>query len=528
MLIDLHQLSSDTSPRSDVCIIGGGIAGLVLADSLIGSGLQVNLLEAGGLSLEPRSQDLYAADIIGQPHSGTTDGRFRVLGGSSTRWGGQILPLADQDFSQRSHIPCSGWPIAPRDLEPYYAKVEEILGVNHLPFTSDLLTHLPQPHPKKLQNDLRIRFSKWAPFNRRNVAKTLGQRVKGDPDTNIFYHANVTLLQLNPEGHKVDWVEAKTYEGQTVHFFADQFVVCAGTIETCRILLASNNIQNNGIGNHHDLVGRYFHDHLSMSAAQILPQSRQTFLKHFAPWFLGQTRHTLKLESTVEFQSRKNSLNSMGHFVFKAPDDTAFSLIKQFMRQSQGDNRSQALIPNIELLPKELLDLIYLTWQAKIKKRRWSPSRAELLLYIDCEQQPNPNSCIKISRERDVLGVPKTVVDWRWGEPERHTMQTYKQLFIENWKDWEIGKLKWLCNLEGDSDWKDRVSDIYHPMGGTRMSFDDKNGVVNSDLRLHNVVNLYVASCSVFPTGGSSNPTMTLMAATLRLVDHLKKILLKS
>jgi choline dehydrogenase-like flavoprotein len=528
MLIDLHQLSSDTSPQADICIIGGGIAGLVLADSLRGSGLQVSLLEAGGLSLESRSQDLYAADIIGQPHSGTTDGRFRVLGGSSTRWGGQILPLADQDFSRRSHVPYSGWPIASKDLEPYYAKVEEILGVNHLPFTSDLLMHLPLSHPKKLQNGLQMRFSKWAPFNRRNFAKTLGRRVQCDPDTKIFYHANVTLIQLHPEGYRVDWVEAKTYEGQTVRFFANQFIICAGTIETCRILLVSNNIQSRGIGNHYDLVGRYFHDHLSMSAARILPQSRQAFLEQFAPWFLGQTRHTLKLESTEEFQSQNNSLNSMGHFVFEAPKDTAFSLIKQFMQQNQGNIRSPALVPNIDLLPKELLDLIYLTWQAKLKKRRWSPSRAELLLYIDCEQQPNPNSRISISCDRDVLGLPKTVVDWRWGEPERHTMQAYKQIFTEKWEGWGLGKLKWLCNFEEDSDWKERISDIYHPMGGTRMSFDYKHGVVNSDLRLHSVANLYVASCSIFPTGGSSNPTMTMMAATLRLAAHLKTSLLKT
>jgi choline dehydrogenase-like flavoprotein len=522
MLIDLHQLSADISPQADICIIGGGIAGLVLADSLRGSGLQVSLLEAGGLSLEPRSQDLYAADMIGQPHSGTTDGRFRILGGSSTRWGGQILPLANQDFSQRSHVPDSGWPIVPKDLEPYYAQVEEILGVNHLPFTSDLLTHLPQPHPKNLQNDLQMRFSKWAPFNRRNLAITLGRRLQGAPNTQIFYHANVSLIQLHPQGHRVDWVEAKTYEGRNVRFYAKQFIICAGTIETCRILLMSNNIHNEGIGNHRDLVGRYFHDHLSMPAARILPQSRQAFLEHFAPWFLGRTRHTLKIESTAKFQLHTGSLNSMGHFVFETPPDTAFSLLKQFLQQKQGKDKSQSSVPNISVLPNELLDLINLAGQATLKKRRWSPSRASLMLYIDCEQQPNPHSRIKISHDRDALGLPKTVVDWRWGEPERHTIQTYQKLFKEQWGGWKMGLIEWLCNLEVDSDWKERINDIYHPMGGTRMSFNNTEGIVNPDLRLHDVANLYVASCSIFPTGGSSNPTMTLMAATLRLAEHLK------
>jgi choline dehydrogenase-like flavoprotein len=522
MLIDLHQFSSDTSPQADICIIGGGIAGLVLANALRGSGLKVSLLEAGGLALEPRSQDLYAADMIGQPHSGTTDGRFRVLGGSSTRWGGQILPLADQDFSQRSHVPDSGWPIGPKDLEPYYAQVEEILGVNHLPFTPDLLTHLPQPHPKNLQDGIQMRFSKWAPFHQRNLAITLGRRLQGDPNTQIFYHANVSLIQLHSQGHRVDWVEAKTYEGRNVRFYAKQFIICAGTIETCRILLMSNNIHKEGIGNHRDLVGRYFHDHLSMPAARILPHSRQAFLEQFAPWFLGRTRHTLKIESTAKFQLNTGSLNSMGHFVFETPSDTAFSLLKQFLQQKQGKDESQSSVPNINLLPNELSDLINLAWQATFKKRRWSPSRASLMLYVDCEQQPNPCSRIKISRDRDVLGLPKTVVDWRWGETERHAIQTYQKLFKKQWGGWKMGLLEWLCNLEVDSDWKERINDTYHPMGGTRMSFNNTQGIVNSDLRLHDVANLYIASCSIFPTGGSSNPTMTLMAATLRLAEHLK------
>jgi choline dehydrogenase-like flavoprotein len=528
MLIDLHQFSSDTLPQADICIVGGGIAGLVLADSLKGSGLKVCLLEAGGLFLESRSQDLYAAEIIGHPHSGTTDGRFRMLGGSSTRWGGQILPLANHDFSQRSHVPESGWPIAPEDLEPYYAQVEEILGVNHLPFSSDLLPYLPHSHSNNFQHGLQMRFSKWAPFIRRNIARTLGRRLQGDPNIQIFYHANVSLIQLHPQGHKVDWVEAKTYEGRTIRFYANQFVICAGTIETCRILLMSNNVQMNGIGNHHDLVGRYFHDHLSMPAARILPQSRKAFLERFSPYFLGQTRHTLKLESTAEYQSKKKSLNSMGHFVFEAPKDTAFSLIKQFLQQKQGQDKKQVSVPNLSLLPEELLDLSYLVWQASFRKRRWSPARADLILYIDCEQQPNPHSRITISSRCDALGLPKTVVDWRWGEPERHAMQTYQKLFMEQWAAWEIGKLEWLCNFEEDSDWMERIKDIYHPMGGTRMSLNDRHGVVNSDLRLHSVINLYVASCSIFPTGGSSNPTMTLMATTLRLATHLKREIFKT
>jgi choline dehydrogenase-like flavoprotein len=68
------------------------------------------------------------------------------------------------------------------------------------------------------------------------------------------------------------------------------------------------------------------------------------------------------------------------------------------------------------------------------------------------------------------------------------------------------------------------VSDTYHQMGGTRMAAHPGQGVVDAHLRVHGLDNLFVTSCSVFPTGGSSNPTLTLMQLTLRLAQRLQSI----
>ena len=62
-------------------------------------------------------------------------------------------------------------------------------------------------------------------------------------------------------------------------------------------------------------------------------------------------------------------------------------------------------------------------------------------------------------------------------------------------------------------------------MGTTRMSADPKTGVVDADSKVHDIANLYIAGSSVFPTYGSSNPTLNLVALTLRLADHLKQVL---
>ena len=523
-LIDLHALPAGQEFQSDLLIVGAGIAGLVLADAMRGSGRQVDVLEAGGESLEPESQALYAAEMAATPHLGTTEGRFRVYGGSSTRWGGQLLPLATHDFAQRPHVPHSGWPLDPAELSPYLGQCEQLLGVNHAPYDSAILEQLPRPIPELTAADLQPRFSKWAPFRCRNVARSLGLRCQQDHATRIFLHASVVAIDLHADGRHAQGVQVRTLEGGAFRFRARQVVIAAGTIETSRLLLASRRVHTQGIGNHSDQLGRWFHDHLSVKAAVLQPRRRRELLQRLAPWYLGATRHTAKLESTAAWQARQGCLNVMGHLVFEAPETSGFAWLRHQLKARQsGSTEGQAVpAPYLEQLPAESLDVAYLAWKRLVRKRRWCPAGAAITLYIDTEQQPNPESRIRLSETRDALGMPKAVVQWQWGEPERQAFAAYRQLFDRQWQAWSFGPIHWLESFEPDSSWQANVSDIYHLMGGTRMAAEPSQGVVDAQLRVHGVDNLFVASCSVYPTGGSSNPTLTLMQLTLRLAEHLR------
>ena len=522
-LIDLITIPAGQTFNADVVIVGAGVAGLVLADALRGSGMSVDVLEAGGASLEPESQALYEAEMAGVLHVGTTEGRFRVYGGSSIRWGGQLLPLRASDFNVRQHISFSGWPIDFSDLEPYVRTCEELLGVNHTPYNSDLLRQLPMPRPSLTESDLQLRFSKWAPFRCRNLAHTLGKRCLAEPNFRIFLHACVSAIELHSDGHHVEYLKAVTPNGSIYSFHGKQIVISAGSIETSRLLLSSRNVHTNGICNLTDQLGRWFHDHLSVKAATLMPIDRRKFLNMFAPWFIGDTRHTIKLETSDAWQEKHSCLNVMGHLVFQSAENSAFAWLRQQLLAQQSNLGSNVKLatPSLQQLPKETLDLLYLIWKRVVRQRRWCPSNAEIKLCIDTEQQPNPDSRIRLSKTLDAIGMPKAVVQWRWGESERHAFQSYRNLFNRQWSIWDLGEINWNESFDAGSGWEKSVSDIYHLMGGTRMSLGPQDGIVDTELRVHGIDNLSVASLSVFPTGGSSNPTFTLMMLTLRLADRL-------
>ncbi len=522
-LIDLKTIPAGQFFDADVVIVGAGIAGLVLADALRGSGQTVDVLEAGGASLEPESQALYKAEMAGVPHVGTTEGRFRVYGGSSIRWGGQLLPLRPTDFSLRPHIANSGWPISFRDLDPYIQNCEELLGVNHAPFDANLLQQLPIPRPVLTETDLHFRFSKWSPFRYRNLTRTLGRRCLAEPKFRIFVHACVSTIELHRDGHHVEYVKAVAPNGSCYSFRGKQVVITAGSIETSRLLLASRSIHSNGICNRTDQLGRWFHDHLSVKAATLMPSNRGIFLRMLAPWFIGETRHTIKIETSDAWQERHACLNVMGHLVFQSPESSAFAWLRQQLlsQQSRLADNERLPAPTAKQLPEETLELLYLIWKRVVRQRRWCPSNAEIKLCIDTEQQPNPESRIRLSKNLDSIGMPKAIVQWKWGESERHAFQSYKNLFDRQWHSWNVGEIVWNQSFESGSGWEESVSDIYHLMGGTRMSVGPQDGIVDKELRVHGIDNLSVASLSVFPTGGSSNPTFTLMMLTLRLAERL-------
>jgi choline dehydrogenase-like flavoprotein len=140
------------------------------------------------------------------------------------------------------------------------------------------------------------------------------------------------------------------------------------------------------------------------------------------------------------------------------------------------------------------------------------------------EQSPNPDSRVTLSSEKDALGMPRVRLDWRLSEIDKRSIRTFYRLLGQEVGRTGLGRVQmrdWL--LSDDRTWPSFVSGGWHHMGTTRMHTDPKLGVVDSNCRVHGLANLYVAGAAVYPTAGSANPTLTLVALSLRLSDYLRK-----
>ena len=155
--------------------------------------------------------------------------------------------------------------------------------------------------------------------------------------------------------------------------------------------------------------------------------------------------------------------------------------------------------------------------------RRFPTPQAKVHLRFDIEQKPRADSRILLSSELDALGQRKAVVDWRRSDEEAESMHAFAPYMDAYLRSFGI-EFQWRGGLLASVEpWKNAGIDLFHPMGGARMGSSPQNSVVDSNLRVHGIGNLFVASCAVFPTGGSSNPTFSLMALTLRLADFLTR-----
>ncbi|HEV2578685.1 MAG TPA: GMC family oxidoreductase [Acidobacteriaceae bacterium] len=508
MEIDLAQLDSSAATsdllRAPVCIVGGGIAGLTLAHKLLALGHQVLLLESGGHDPETFSP----VEQAGHPHPGSSEPRPRALGGTSLTWGGQLLPFPNGNTS---------WPISSADLAQFTREAEHLLAVDSLPYdAAAFFDQTRQPAPSLLNQlpQIEASLSKFAPFSHRNLAHTLGRKLRAHSKARIVLHATVTELLLAPTRDRIEAVLVRTPSGHIHRVEASQFILATGTIETVRLLLASCSVAPAGVGNQHDQVGRNFHDHLTVTAAALREPARTKLLVALRPWIHDGTLHSLKLSASPELQRQLDLTPILAHLTIDEPDNSGIGALRTLLRARQQSNFASTLRTTLPQLPRALVDAARLTLSARTQHRRYVSPQASVELRLNAAQRTHSASRITISPDL------KPILDWRIAPAELAALRAFTQHLRThlnlNGMDWSPALVTPECNAPLSN-----LDDARHAMGGALMGVDPHTSVVDPNLRVHGLRNLFIASAAVLPDGSPQLPTLPLMALTLRLGQHL-------
>jgi choline dehydrogenase-like flavoprotein len=527
MIRDFAEFDDGATVAADICIVGGGAAGITLAREFVGTRFSVLMLEGGGLKAEVETQKLYDSEVVGLPHTGVHEGRARVFGGTTTLWGGQALRLDAFDLQKRNWVSYSGWPISREELEPYYDRADRVLQLGPRMSYRDLCVAFGLRAPGFDPNKLYMECSQWSP--KPNFGTAYRQELKSAVNISVLLHANVTAIVTNDSAVAVEKIEFRTLTGKQGTAKARVYVICCGGIETARLLLASDRVESRGLGNKHDLVGRFFQEHIHIRFGDLLTTDRKCLQNSFESFYRKRLKYFPVIVLSQRVQAEQHLLSVHGSAMFDDAQDSGIVALKQLFRilsrgTRGGPGELRRFLRDALTSPGDLCRLGYRFY---IKERSGTPRYGPIYIGAQAETAPNPDSRITLSKAQDRLGMRKLKLHWRIGELERRTLCEYIRTVASEFERLGLGSfdLKQVAFLDDSVSWIRMAHDSAHHMGTTRMHESPQQGVVDPDCRVHGVDNLYIGSSAVFPTSARSNPTLTILALCLRMADRLKGVL---
>lgn len=517
MIGDGREIDPEKILHYDLCIIGGGAAGITLARDFIGRDRSVVLLESGGLEADPEVQQLYAGVNQGIPYelAGT---RLRFFGGTTNHWTGMCRPLSQSDLTARPWVPNSGWPIDASALEPFYPGAQKVCELGPYEYSVPYWRNQGLGLLDLSRDGLVNQVYQLSPPTR--FGKEYRDALRRAQNVAVLLHSNAVELVPAENGKTIKRCRIRCLNGNAFTVRAGIFVLASGGIENARLLLASNSVVNTGIGNARDNVGRYFMDHLRIfGAATIQARANRLDPSYYRFTEAGGARAAavLRLGPEAERRHRIAGMYAGLYQVRKTNAAYSYRTLRRALARRKFPEDFSRHLGNILDAPGEAME-------EHERMELEAKGYTELYTTIDLvEQAPDPDSRVRLSTQTDTLGVPRTLMDWKHDELAKKTFRTYHRLLRDALHSRDIARVT-LQGENGETGWPKRVTGSAHQMGTTRMHTDPKRGVVDSNCRVFGTSNLFVAGSSVFTHGGTTNPTMTIVALALRLGAHIRDL----
>jgi choline dehydrogenase-like flavoprotein len=520
MITDFDTIT-DSELDCDVCIIGAGAAGLTCALSLTNSGLSVLVLESGLVAPDSRADDLKRAEVVGHPHDGIHSARERILGGTTTAWGGQVYPFMEEDFAERPGVGISGWPLTYGDLRPYYERAEHLVGTDtRVPFDYDPWSERGIAKPAFTGDSPALFVTKWS--RTPNFRLLHGDAIAAADTIRILTNATARELVTDGASGEVRRVEIVSLTGKRGSVRARRVVAAGGAMETVRLFLISTAAGNRGLGQSGRLVGCYVQDHVSSVVGEIVPRSRSRFHELFDPFYRDGYKYLPRLRCEPEWARLAGVLHASGQVIFS--DDAAGPLprLKKIFQTVRAGRRPPLGELTAVANPTGLAAVARSLYRWQVKGRGSSDVSRPIHLEVVTEQEPTADSRITLSGEKDSLGMRRIALDWNISPLTRRTIRRAAVHLRDELVEAGVADVRLERWIEDERTDSGPLHDTYHQGGGLIMSPDAESGVVDRDCRVYGSDNLFVASAAVFPTNGFSNITFTIMALAVRIADQIK------
>lgn len=516
--------SADTLDATfDVCVVGAGPSGIALALAAQARGLKVLLLEAGRESPTPGDPDILAADITDPSWHDPTDVTSAcALGGTSHWWGGRSVPFEPSDFET--------WPIGFNDIAPWYGRAAEFLGAKGVHVSA-----APGAFASLAAFDA-TGDETWCPEI--NMAKRWREQLAAEDGPTVLLGARVTGLLY--DSGAIGGVRVCIEGGQrTAH--ARQIVLAGGGLGTLKLLLLTQRETPALFGGPEGPLGRGYMGHLTGIIADLAiadPAHTQAFAFRRVD---GDVVARRRIRVRPETMAREG-LPNVGFWIDNAAHEnpahgsavaSAKYLAARASRLFRGEGAIGPHLRNVMRAPftavAGLSRVLWLLASAKLtghlpRPPLHVPSAPGMWeMRYHAEQRPDLANRVSLSDTRkDSRGLPALKIDFRFSDQDFADVVRAHELLDADLRESGAGRLRLRGTREEMAAMvADFARDGYHQLGGAVMSNDPARGVVDAECRAHGVSNLWIASSAVFPTGSHANPTLTIVALSLRIAERL-------
>lgn len=533
----------------DVCIIGAGPAGAILAASLAESGHDVVVLEAGRrFDREKRVQQMeralrpeHESNIweMGGPRDrytssgsytyGLNASRVKGVGGTTLHWGAMTPRLHPEDFEMETrHGVGDDWPISYGELEPYYLGAEQAMGVSGAtnrfagprsgpfplspvaPSYSDRIIEEAcetlgielHPVPRAIntqQYDGRsecVGYGTCSPVCPSGAKYDAAVHVRKAEENGarVIDSAPVQRLVHDERGDQIVEAIYATPDGEEYTQRARHFVVACGAVESVRLLLLSASDQYpNGLANSSGMLGRYFMEHPGITVTGRLDEPTR--------------QHLIGYSTRMSEQFYAHDQGPAGTMILELSNTAGERPVEAALTEQPLAGELLRGNPNPALETDQ--------WGDDLLEHVSEQSTQYIALNAWVEQLPDPANRVTVDRTKeDDHGNPVPELTYSIDDRSKETLRRAEDIMVDILED--VGA----TDIEtGPSPGNPFTAQ--HHMGVTRMGTDPSESVVTPQLQTHDHANLYISSSGVFVTAGAANPTLTIAALTLRLADHL-------